>query len=198
MINPILQNNTLFGQGLQTLFQQLEQKLELKTSVNVFLAGGMAVNLYTGNRTTTDVDVEFSKRISIPKDLVVFVTTPDGKQWPLYIDTNYNSSFALMHKDYLDNVISVDFDLNFLQVKILSPLDLVVSKIARLSEQDRDDISALVQLGLTDSNAIKERSMGALGGYIGNTTMLQMNIHEVVTLAKQIEEKIANTSEPQF
>ena len=67
---------------------------------------------------------------------------------------------------------------------MLSPLDLVVSKIARLADNDRDDIVQLVQRGLTTATEIEARANSALVGYIGNQTMLLCNIRDVVTLAR--------------
>lgn len=50
---------TALAQGLKMLFQRLEARLALNVPIRVFLAGGMAVHLYTAGRVTTDVDAEF-------------------------------------------------------------------------------------------------------------------------------------------
>jgi len=62
---------TALAKGLQDLFKQLEQRLSLSKPLTVYLAGGMAVHLYTANRVTTDVDAEFSGRVILPNDLMV-------------------------------------------------------------------------------------------------------------------------------
>jgi len=128
----IFHTRTALADGLRDLFKQLEERLSLSKPLTVYLAGGMAVHLYTAKRVTTDVDAEFSGRIIIPNDLMVEVTLEDGSPQVIYLDTNYNSTFALMHEDYQDDAIPVDLGFEHIQVRVLSPVDLAVSKIARL------------------------------------------------------------------
>lgn len=179
--------NTALAIGLRTLFHRLEEALALTDPLKVYLAGGMAVHLYTANRVTTDVDAEFCGRVHLPHDLTVDVTMEDGAPQVLYLDTNYNSSFALMHEDYPDDALFVDLGLKHIHVYVLSPTDLAVSKIARLAENDREDIQELVRHGLTTAAKIEQRATEAVGGYIGGQEMLKMNIRDVVTLARTAE-----------
>ena len=185
--NPVFHTHTALAEGLRTLFKQLEERLALRSPVNVYLAGGMAVHLYTESRVTTDVDAEFGSRIFIPNDLIVDVTLEDGTCESVYFDTNYNSSFALMHEDYLDDVIPLDLSLEYIKLHILSPLDLAVSKIARFADNDKDDIAALVHRGLTTADEIEQRATSALGGYVGGIAMLRLNLRDAVALARQVE-----------
>ena len=103
-----------------------------------------------GKRVTTDVDAEFGRQLIIPNDLIAKVTLEDGSSEVIYFDTNYNSTFALMHEDYLDDAIALDFGVDKIRLHVLSLVDLVVSKIARLAQIDKDDIAALVEQGLTN------------------------------------------------
>jgi hypothetical protein len=124
---PIFHTHTALANALRDLFRQLEERLSLRSPLNVYLAGGMAVHLYTASRVTTDVDAEFGGRVFLPNDLMVEVTLEDGTQQVIYLDTNYNSSFALMHEDYLDDAIPVDLGVHrLLRVHVLSPVDLAV------------------------------------------------------------------------
>lgn len=185
--NPAFHTHTALAQGLRELFKQLEERLSLSNPVNVYLAGGMAVHLYTSNRVTTDVDAEFGARVFIPNDLIVDVTLEDGTREAVHFDTNYNSAFALMHKDYTDDAIALDIGVEHIRLHVLSPLDLAVSKIARFADNDKDDIAALVRLGLTSADAIEQRATSALGGYIGGQAMLKLNLRDAVTLAREAE-----------
>lgn len=182
---------TALAKGLHDLFKQLEQRLSLSKPLTVYLAGGMAVHLYTANRVTTDVDAEFSGRIIIPNDLMVEITLEDGSPQLIYLDTNYNSTFALMHEDYQDDAIPVDLGLEYIQVRVLSPADLAVSKIARLADNDREDIQALVRLGLTTANDMERRANSALVGYIGGQTLLQANLRDALAIARNEEAHMA-------
>lgn len=186
-VGQVFHTRTALAEGLRELFKQLQERLSLRTPINVYLAGGMAVHLYTASRVTTDVDAEFGSRVYIPNDLIVDVTLEDGTRESVYFDTNYNSSFALMHEDYLDDSILLDLGLEQIRLYILSPLDLAVSKIARFADNDKEDIAALVRLRLTTADEIEHRATSALGGYVGGLSMLRLNLRDAVALARQVE-----------
>lgn len=185
--NPAFHTRTALAQGMRELFLRLQDKLSLSQPVNVYLAGGMAVHLYTATRVTTDVDAEFGARVFVPNDLMVEVTLEDGTSQVVYLDTNYNSTFALMHEDYLSDSIPVDLGLDQIRVRVLSPVDLAVSKIARLADNDKEDIAALVRLGLTNADEIEQRATNALAGYVGGQAMLKLNLRDAVALARQVQ-----------
>lgn len=184
---PVFHTHTALAEGLRELFKQLEQRLALGRPLNVYLAGGMAVHLYTADRVTTDVDAEFGGRVHLPNDLMVEVMLEDGTPQVVYLDTNYNSSFALMHEDYLDDAIPIDLGVDQIHVHVLSPVDLAVSKIARFADNDKEDIAALVRLGLTSADAIEQRATSALVGFIGGQAMLKLNLRDAVALARREE-----------
>ena len=184
---PPFHMHTALAQGLKALLRQLEERLALQSPLKVFLAGGMAVHLYTASRVTTDVDAEFGSRVFLPSDLVVDVRVEDGTRELLYFDTNYNATFALMHEDYLDDAIALDMGVPQIRLYVLSPLDLAVSKIARFADNDKEDIAGLVRLGLTTANEIEQRATQAMAGYVGGLPMLRLNLRDAVALARQAE-----------
>ena len=190
-IKPItLHTDTPLAKGVVTLLHELETRLELSKPLGVFVAGGVAAHFYTAARSTYDVDAEFSSRILIPQDLAVEVDMGEKGVQTLFFDTNYNSTFALMHEDYLKDSVPLDTGLEFIKVNLLSPVDLAVSKISRLSDNDKQDIVDLVRAGCTNSSAIEKRANDAIGGYIGNMKAVRQNIDSAVSLAKQAEPKI--------
>jgi hypothetical protein len=184
---PAFHTETALAGGLRELLRLLEERLQLTKPLRIFLAGGMAVHLYTASRVTTDVDVEFGGRVLIPSDVMVEVTLEDGRPQVVYLDTNYNSTFALMHEDYQEDSIPLDMGLAYIRVHVLSPVDLAVSKISRLQGPDREDIQDLVRLRLTTSREIEERATSAMVGYVGGQAMLLLNIREAVALARDVE-----------
>ena len=190
--SPVLKTHTALSDGMRRLFEKLEQRLRIGRPVKVFLAGGMAVHLYTAGRVTTDVDAEFGARLLLPNDLAVEVALEDGTPQLVYLDTNYNPTFALMHEDYQNDAIPVELGLEWFHVYVLSPCDLAVSKIARLAESDREDIVALVRLGLTNADAIEQRALSALSGYVGGQAMLLLNLRDALSLARAAEGRPAS------
>lgn len=179
--------HTALAEGLRDLMAQLEGRLSLQKPLTVYLAGGMAVHLYTASRVTTDVDAEFAGRVMLPQDLLVDVKLENGVTQAIYLDTNYNPTFALMHEDYQEDSIPVDLGLKQIRVRVLSPTDLAVSKIARLADNDREDIRALVSEGLTSAAEIEARATEALGGYVGGIEMLRANLRDAVAIAQDEE-----------
>lgn len=186
-LSPVFHTRTALAEGLRELFKQLVERLSLRSPVNVYLAGGMAVHLYTSDRVTTGVDAVFGARVFIPNDLIVDVTLEDGTREAIHFDTNYNSTFALMHEEYTDDAIPLDMGIAHIRLYVLSPLDLAVSKIARFADNDKEDIAALVRLGLTSADEIEQRATGALAGYVGGLDMLKLNLQGAVNLAREVE-----------
>ena len=89
----------------------------------------------------------------------------------LYFDRQYNDTLGLLHEDAHDDSIVLQLegtDPKIVEVRLLSPLDLAVSKIGRLSDQDRDDIAVLARRGLVTSTALRRRAEQAAGGYVGD------------------------------
>ncbi|WP_247391720.1 DUF6036 family nucleotidyltransferase [Ralstonia pseudosolanacearum] len=181
------QVRTALATGLRELLEKLENRLALTDPLQIYLAGGMAVHLYTAARVTTDVDAEFAGRVMIPNDLAVEVSLEDGTNEIVYLDTNYNPTFALMHEDYQTDSWPVDLGLSHIKVNVLSPVDLAVSKIARLADNDRDDIDTLVRLGLTNAAEIEARANEAIIGYVGGMGMLKANLRDALAIARAAE-----------
>ena len=177
--------DTALGRGLRELLAKLAARLDLDREVHVFLAGGMAVHLYLGKRVTSDVDAEFSARVLVPSDLIVDVVLEDGQRKALHFDTNYNSTFALMHEDYLQDSVPTDMSEGRLTLRVLNPTDLAVSKIARLAEVDRQDIRDLVRAGLTTPDAIEKRAREALVAYVGGQRMAALNLEDALKAARE-------------
>lgn len=191
MNSAAFQVDTAFARGMRQLFADLEARLELTEPITVYLAGGMAVHLYTGKRVTNDVDAEFAARVLIPSDLMVEVSDEDGQPRAVYFDTNYNPMFSLLHEDYQRDAIDMPLGLENIRLRVLCPVDLAVSKIARFAPNDQEDIADLIRLGLATADAIETRGRQALSGYIGNTTMVEFNLRDAVALAHQAERERA-------
>jgi hypothetical protein len=148
--------------------------------IKMFVAGGVAVNYYCGMRYTEDVDASFSKRLLLNFDeLNVSYRRRDGSESFLYLDPNYNTSFALLHEDFeLDALewTGVGNESRRVHLYVFSVLDLAVSKITRFSDQDRDDILNLAALGLIDAPRLEERARGALVNFIGDDRPVQRHL----------------------
>ncbi len=187
MNTPLPLPATPIGAALRTLLVELARRIQPPSPLRIILAGGMAAHLYVGKRVTLDLDAEFCARVLIPQDLVVEV---EG-QGALHFDTNYNPMFALMHEDRQVNAIAVDTGVANIDLRVLAPVDLAVSKIARWADVDQEDIADLVRAGLVTAKAIQRRADAALVGYIGNLSDVRARIESAVELAARVEAETA-------
>jgi hypothetical protein len=173
--------------GYRSAFEALLQRVQRQLAsvpaaalpIRMVIAGGAALHLHTGSRVTMDVDASFSRRVLFADDLSVAWRDEAGRARALYLDRNYNDTLGLMHEDAHDDAMRIEVpgvDPSILEVYILSPLDLAVSKIARFSEQDRNDIEALARAGLIDAAALRRRATEAMGGYVGDLRSVAFSI----------------------
>jgi hypothetical protein len=160
--------------------------------IRMYVAGGAALHLYTGERVSRDIDATFSHRIALPENLEVAYQDPDGAARLLYFDRQYNDTLGLLHEDAQDDSIPLvleGVESRVLEVRLLSPIDLAVSKIGRFTSQDRDDIASLARRKLVTSAAVRRRAEEALRGYVGDTTRVQGAIDLAVRVVADIEKR---------
>jgi hypothetical protein len=162
--------------------------------IQMYIAGGAAVHFYTGARISSDIDATFSRRIVLPENLEVSYRDADGAAHLLYFDRQYSDTLGLLHEDAYDD--SEPFQLEgidaaVLDLRLLSPLDLAVSKIGRFSSQDRDDIASLARHKLIDSKTLRVRAEAALGGYVGDTTRVAGSIELACRIVADVEQRAA-------
>ena len=151
--------------------------------IDMFLAGGMALHFWTGARYTEDVDASFSKPLLLPaNDLIVEYQRECGADSTLYFDANFNDTFALMHPDYRENAVEWDGignDDRLVRLRVLTPVDLAVSKISRYSEQDRKDILLLASSKHFSGDDLKRHAEAALDYYVGNMNNIRLTIDQL-------------------
>jgi len=193
---PRFHTETPLARAFTELVRELAARLGPSRQIDIFVAGGMAVHLYTGSRATGDVDAEFSARFHMPTDLVISYVSEAGTEETVYFDTNYNPMFALLHEDYIQDSIPVDLDYSGLRVRALAPVDLAVSKISRFLDHDQQDIYELVRLGLTSAQEIEARATSALAGHIGDLSTIKANIKCATAIARDAEKEGGAKAKP--
>lgn len=189
MALPELRPDSQYLKAFATIMSRIEKGLgagRRPAPVVVGVAGGAALHFYTGARISRDIDAKVMARVLLdPSDLQVAYRGDDGHARLLYFDTQYNDSFALLHDDAYDDArpIALDgVDPRRLAVRLLTPLDLAVSKLARFSDQDQDDIRALARARLIDAVALRRRAEEALPGYVGNLARLRTSVNAACRL----------------
>jgi len=86
--------------------------------------------------------------VKIPEDLfVVWLNEESGMLEQVHYDYNYNSTFGLLHEDYEDRAIHmITIDEKF-EISLLSPEDLIISKLIRFAQNDEEDIKSIIATG---------------------------------------------------
>jgi hypothetical protein len=168
-----------FGEILSRIQQTLKGSRPGVFPIRMYIAGGAALHLLTGARVSADVDAVFSKRILFNEEIEVSYRDPDGRARLLYLDRNYNDTLGLLHEDAQKDSRPIDIpgiDKKLIDVRLLAPIDLAVSKLSRFSDQDREDILLLAREGLIDSALLRKRAEEALGGYVGDLNSVRNSI----------------------
>ena len=177
-----LESSTGYGTALIEVLKRIESEFrnydKKALPIRMVIAGGAALFLHTGERVTEDVDATFSRRVLL-NDIEVAYRDPDGRAAIIYLDRNYNDTLGLLHEDADDDAERVELneiDRKVLDVRVLTPIDLAVSKLGRFSDQDREDILLLAERGLIDAKNLRKRAGEALKAYVGNLESTQNTI----------------------
>jgi hypothetical protein len=151
--------------------------------VPVLIAGGAAVHLYTGARVSKDLDAEFLARMLRPAVSVTYVDEAGALQ-SVHLDQAYSATLGLMHEDYVERSQPAPFGAPGFELRLLAPVDLAISKLARWAAHDQNDVASLAQAGLLDADELDRLANQALSYYVGNTTPVKRNIVEAVELVR--------------
>lgn len=165
-------------------FREVMKRLEkafgpTRKPITVCLAGGAAMHMYTGERVSKDIDAKIMARFIPPEGLEVSYRDGDGHARLLYFDTQYNDTFGLLHADAYDDALPLPLegiDSKRMALRILTPLDLAVSKLARYETQDQDDLRALAKVGLIQAADLRRRAEEALPDYVGDIARVKTSI----------------------
>ena len=184
-----------FRQIVVRITAALKDVPESALPIKMYVAGGAALHFYTGERVSRDVDAVFSRRIALPDDLEIAYRDADGAARLLYFDRQYNDTLSLMHEDaHGDSIpLSLDgVDAGLLDVRLLTPLDLAVSKLSRFSERDRSDIASLARHRHISSAALRQRAHEALAAYVGSIDRVRGSIESACRIIEDLAGRRGN------
>lgn len=177
--------------ALSRLFKRIERLLDgvdpKLLPLRVHIAGGAAALLHTGVRPSRDVDASFSLRVHLPADLEETYTDRDGDPASVYLDANYNDTLGPAHEDAFadaEPLAIAGLDPAKIDVRVLAPVDLAISKLGRFGDHDRDDVVAMARAGLLDAVKFERRAKEALKYYVGRPAAPRANLRDAVALIR--------------
>lgn len=179
---------------IAALSERIGLEGRVKEPVCAYIAGGVAVNYWTGYRMSDDVDIKWSHRVAIPPDMKTFeIPNPDDPlDWRLMtMDGGFSDALGSFPPDWEAACHEVA-TVGKIRILVMDPVDLAVSKVARFQDNDREDIRKLAEHGLIDPDLFEKRATEALDYFIGDTTFIVLNIRD----AKDIIRKAIDDPEP--
>ncbi len=193
-----MQNGLL--QALQELIDRISEFVRSDQVIPAYLAGGAGTYLHLQNaggppaeqaRYSEDADIHFGRALIFDKDLVVSYENSRGEECLLALDGSYTIDIGLRHPDCFDDAEFLFRSKNErIELYLLSPLDLAVTKVGRYQDHDRKDIELLAEAGLLSAEEFRQRATEALDYPATDPTMVQINIDQAI----EVIEKCSNRS----
>ncbi len=105
------------------------------------------------------------------------------------IDDTFNPTISgLLPENYQDDAIPLNRTVEApLHAFVVTGIDLAVSKLDRLGEQDQADIIFLYRAGKFTIEGLKAHAEEALLGAVGNERRLQGNINFMISRLEELE-----------
>lgn len=171
----------VLSSGLFGHLSELSRRLgPLKEPVHAWLAGGFAVHFHTAYRISDDVDIKWSHKFLIPPDMQTFELDSPGNAAGtriIVMDGSFADVMGSFPPDWEERSQEVHRFHNMV-LHVIDPVDLAVSKVARFSERDREDIQALAERGLIDPDTFAKRLDEAFDHYVGDMTLVRYNVRD--------------------
>ena len=115
--------------------------------------------------------------VKIPEDLFVVWLNEEGSLEQVHYDHTYNSTFGLLHEDYEDSAVHmITIDDKF-EINLLSPVDLIISKLTRFAQNDEEDIANIIKTGKVDKDELYALATDAINVGVGfQKNFVQINL----------------------
>ena len=157
-----------------------------KEPVKAYLTGGGAVHYYCNKRVSDDVDLIMQYAVKIPNDLFVVWLNDEGSLEQVHYDYTYNSTFGLLHEDYEDRAIHMITIEDKFEINLLSPVDLIISKLIRFAQNDEEDIDNIIKTGKVDKDELFQLATDAINVGVGfQKKAIETNLGLVMDMFKR-------------
>jgi len=151
-----------------------EADKELDRGVTLIAVGGTAMTLLDVKPSTIDVD------FTVPSDDYddfqnALKKIPHGFKIDCWKDGMVFSQ--MLPSDYVKKSLDIR-KLNHIRLKALNPVDIVVTKIGRLDERDRQDIQACIKKFKLTKSQVAKRAQQVQ--YVGRDENYEINLRHVL------------------
>lgn len=160
---------------LLDLLKILEEYLGRK--ITLVAAGGTAMTLL--NLKSSTIDIDFTGPADDIKEFNrIQKMIPHGYK----IDTYYDGAVfsQILPDDYLARSRRITNSLKRIDLRALDPVDIVLTKIGRLSKHDVDDIKSCIRNCNLTRDAIISRGELVAAAYVGNEQVYRNKLDAVI------------------
>jgi hypothetical protein len=177
---------TSFKDAIIEMMQEIAKAIpdsHKQTPVKAYLTGGGAVHYYCNSRVSDDVDLIMQYTVKIPEDLFVVWLNEEGTLEQVHYDYTYNSTFGLLHEEYEDRAVHMITIEEKFEIYLLSPEDLIISKLIRFAQNDEEDIQNIIKTGKVDKKLLYELAKDAIRVGVGfQKNHVEINLEQVMEM----------------
>ena len=177
---------TSFKDAIIEMMQEIAKAIpdsHKQTPVRAYLTGGGAVHYYCNSRVSDDVDLIMQYTVKIPEDLFVVWLNEEGTLEQVHYDYTYNSTFGLLHEDYEDRATPMITIEDKFEIYLLSPEDLIISKLIRFAQNDEEDIQNIIKTGKVDKKLLYALAKDAISVGVGfQKNYVEINLEQVMEM----------------
>ena len=175
-----------FKDAIIEMMEQIAKEIpdsHKKVPVKAYLTGGGAVHYYCNSRVSDDIDLIMQFSVNIPENPFVVWMNEEGMLEQVHYDHTYNSTFGLLHEDYEDRAVHmITIDDKF-EIYLLSPEDLIISKLIRFAQNDEEDIRNIIATGRVDKDLLYVLATDAIDVGVGfQRKFVKINLEEVMEM----------------
>ncbi len=175
-----------FKEAILEMMQEIAKQIpdsHKQSPVKAYLTGGGAVHYYCNKRVSDDIDLIMQYAVKVPEDLFVVWMNEAGTLEQVHYDHTYNSTFGLLHEDYEDRAIHmITIDDKF-EINLLSPEDLIISKLIRFAQNDEEDIKNIIETKKVNKEQLYLLAKDALNVGVGfQKKFVETNLEQVMEM----------------
>ena len=155
---------------------------ELKNKISLVAVGGTAMTLLNLKISTIDIDFT-APQFDRNEFERVMKTLEPGVKVDFYTDGLIYSQ--QLPKDYIQKSIPIDFpkDYNIKNIilKALNPIDIIITKVARLNTRDQEDIRECIKIYRPTKEEIRSRAQHVIEYYPANEEVYTINLDNILS-----------------
>lgn len=148
---------------------------ELERKIIVIAVGGTAMTLVNAKPSTIDIDFTIPREYYEEFEHAKKIVQPGFR-----VDVFHDGAVfvTILPDDYLDKSKPIKTNLKHIDLRVLDPVDIIITKIGRLDERDEQDIESCITNFQITRKQIEQRAKEM--NYAGNSKVFKDNLKVVL------------------